>query len=102
MPKLTLSEDSVTFSVRVIPRASKSALAGDMDGAVKIRIAAPPVDGEANDELIRFLAKLLGVGRQQVEIISGATSKNKIVRITGVTIEDCQKMLQQDSLNFKL
>lgn len=102
MIKLTLIGNSVTFSVRVIPRTSKSALAGDLDGAVKIRIAAPPVDGEANDELIRFLAKLLGVGRQQVEIISGATLKNKIVRITGVTIEDCQKTLQQDSLNLKL
>ena len=102
MIKLTFIGNSVTFSVRVQPRASQSALAGDLDGAVKIRIAAPPVDGEANDELIRFLAKLLGVGRQQVEIISGATSKNKIVRITGVTIEDCQKTLQQDSLNLKL
>jgi hypothetical protein len=81
MLKLNSTEDSLTFAVRVQPRASASAIAGEHDGAVKIRLAAPPVDGAANAELIRLLAKLFDVSRADVEILSGATSKQKLVRV---------------------
>ncbi len=77
----------LTFRVRVVPRASKTAVAGELDGAVKIRIASPPVDGAANEELIRFLAKLLDVRRSDIEIIGGQTSKSKIVRVSGNSAE---------------
>lgn len=77
----------LTFRVRVVPRASKTAVAGELDGAVKIRIASPPVDGAANEELIRFLAKLLDVRRSDIEIIGGQTSKSKIVRVCGNSAE---------------
>lgn len=73
------------FDVRVVPRASKSEIIGEHDGALKVRIASPPVDGAANLELIRVLAKKLGVSRNDIEIISGGTSKNKRIRVTNLS-----------------
>ncbi len=81
-------QGAVTFAVRIVPRASKSEIVGEHDGALKIRIASPPVDGAANDELVRLLAKLLGVSRSNVEIASGQTSKAKQIRINGVTVRE--------------
>ena len=84
---IQFSEDDrgITFTVRIVPRASKSEIVGDHEGALRIRIAAPPVEGAANRELIRLLAKRLKVPQNAVEIVSGASSKNKIIRLKGVT-----------------
>lgn len=84
---IQFSEDDrgVTFTVRVVPRASRSEIAGGHGGALRIRIAAPPVEGAANRELVRLLAKRLKVPQNAVEIVSGASSKNKIIRLKGVT-----------------
>lgn len=84
MIRFTAQEEAVTFTVRAQPRAIKSALAGEVEGALKVKIAAPPVDGAANEELIRFLAKLFEVPRRAITILSGETGKNKIVRIQGI------------------
>ena len=94
MVSLTATDGSVTFPVRVQPRASRNEIIGELDGALKLRLAAPPVDGEANEELIRFLAKLFGVTRRQVSILSGQTSKNKLVRIEGIAASDGRRILQ--------
>lgn len=83
MIEFTAKEGSVTFNVRVVPRASKSEIVGEHDGALKVRIASPPVDGAANEELIRLLAKTFGVAKSTVEILSGLTSKLKQVRVEG-------------------
>ncbi|HKQ77487.1 MAG TPA: DUF167 domain-containing protein [Blastocatellia bacterium] len=93
MVKLTVTDDAISFAVRVQPRASKSGVVGELDGALKIRLAAPPVDGAANEELIRLLAKLFNAPRQRIEILSGQTSKNKIVRVSGVPVEEVEKIL---------
>ena len=84
---IQFSEDvrGITFTVRIVPRASTSEIVGDHEGALRIRIAAPPVEGAANRELIRLLAKQLKVPQNAVEIISGASSKSKIIRLKGVT-----------------
>ncbi|WP_207060563.1 DUF167 family protein [Motiliproteus sp. SC1-56] len=63
------------------PRASRDEIAGLHGDSVKIRLSAPPVDGQANAQLIRFMAKAFGVGRQAVEIVSGERSRRKQVRI---------------------
>jgi uncharacterized protein (TIGR00251 family) len=89
--KLSAKDGGVSFAVRVQPRASKSEVAGELDGALKVRLAAPPVDGEANEELIRFLARLFDTPRRQIAIISGQTSKNKLVRISGISVEEVEK-----------
>lgn len=70
------------LSVRVIPSASKTEIVGWMaDGCLKIRLAAPPVDGEANRELVAFLAKILRVSKSDIEIAGGLASKKKTLRI---------------------
>lgn len=77
--------DGVVFSVRVVPRASRSEIVGFHDGALKIRIAAPSVEGAANDELVKFLAKQFGVPRNAVRIVSGAGSRSKTIRIADLS-----------------
>ena len=83
---------SLVFAVRVVPRASKTAAAGEHDGALKVRVAAPPVGGAANEELTRFLAKRLGVPAQAVEIVSGHTSKTKVIKAAGAQAEDLLRL----------
>jgi uncharacterized protein (TIGR00251 family) len=77
----------VSFSVRVQPRASRTAIAGVMGDALKVAVAAPPVEGKANEALIRFFAELLEVPRSSIEMVSGGSSRNKVVRVAGVTTE---------------
>ncbi len=84
--------DAVTFRVRVVPRASKTEIAGEFDGALKVRIASAPVDGAANEELIRFLSKLLSVARSDIGIVAGATSKSKLVRIENLGASGVSKV----------
>src|SRR3954465_10855657 len=74
---------ALTFEVRVVPRASRSAVAGEHGGALKVRVAAPPVEGAANEELTRLLAKAFGVAARDVEVLSGHASKTKRVRVNG-------------------
>jgi uncharacterized protein (TIGR00251 family) len=76
-------EDStgVTFAVRVVPRATRREVAGLHDGALRIRVAAPPVEGAANRELVKFLAKRFKIAQASITLMSGASSKNKIIRI---------------------
>jgi len=75
----------VRFSVRVQPRASKSELAGEYGDAVKIRLAAPPVDGAANEELVAFLSNIFAVARKSVRILAGETARSKMIEIEGIT-----------------
>ena len=79
---------ALIFAVRVAPRASRTAAAGAHDGALKVRVAAPPVEGAANEELARFLSKALGVPARAVEIVSGHASKSKVVRVAGAKASD--------------
>ena len=76
---------ALSFKVRVVPRASKSAIVGVHDGALKVRVAAPPVEGAANEELTRLLARAFGVPARGVEIVGGHASKTKLVRVVGAT-----------------
>lgn len=75
----------VEIEVRVIPRAGRSAVAGERDGRVLIRLSAPPVDGAANDALIEFLASLFDCAKRQIRIVSGEKSRSKRVAVTGVS-----------------
>ncbi len=77
--------------VCVVPRASKSEIIGEMNGALKVRIASPPVDGAANAELIKVLARNFDVSKSAVEIIGGQTSKTKQIKIYGLDAEKLVK-----------
>ncbi|MEP6569799.1 MAG: DUF167 domain-containing protein [Acidobacteriota bacterium] len=74
---------ALTFKVRVVPRASRSEIMGEHNGALRVRVAAPPVDGESNEELIRLLARAFCVPRGAIEIMAGLSSKLKTIRATG-------------------
>lgn len=80
------------FTVRVVPRASKSEIVGEFEGSLKVRISAPPVDGAANEEVVRLLAKSLKVSRSAVSITAGHISRTKRIRIDGVTPEQLREL----------
>jgi uncharacterized protein (TIGR00251 family) len=83
----------IVFQVRVVPRASHPGIAGVQEEALKIRIAAPPVEGKANEECIRLLAGWLGVKRGQVTIVAGHASRTKTVAVAGIRAKDVAALL---------
>ena len=85
---------AISIGVYVQPRASKTELAGLHDGLVRIRLAAPPVDGAANAARAAFIADKLGIAKSRVQIVSGLTGRRKVVRIDGVTAEAVAAALQ--------
>ncbi|HKR02680.1 MAG TPA: DUF167 domain-containing protein [Pyrinomonadaceae bacterium] len=89
-------DGALLFAVRVVPRASKSTLVGEHDGALKVRVAAPPVEGAANEELVRTLARAFSVAVRDVEITGGHASKLKQVRVTGATRENLERLAVKD------
>lgn len=84
IPWYRRSGDGFTLDVHAVPGARRSEVVGSHGDALRIRVAAPPVDGKANDELIRFLAEALGVSRANVVIEAGARGRRKRVRVDGV------------------
>ncbi|MDX1568196.1 MAG: DUF167 domain-containing protein [Longimicrobiales bacterium] len=93
-PILRKVEGGVEIAVRVQPRASSSEVVGAYgDRAVKIRVAAPPVDGAANEELVSFLADLLGIPSRQVELVRGHGSRDKQIRVHGVSPSTARRRL---------
>ena len=86
-----------TLIIHVVPRAAESVIAGRHGDALKIRLAAPPVDGAANDELIRFLAERLSVPRSAITIAAGQTSRRKTVKVTGIETADVLRVLEGEA-----
>jgi len=89
------SDDGVTLRVRVQPRASRDAFGGVREGMLVVRLSAPPVEGAANAALQRFLAHALRVAPSKVEILRGATGREKIVRVSGVTANDVRALVDE-------
>jgi hypothetical protein len=83
-----------SLAVRLQPKAKKSAILGELDGALKLAVTAPPIEGRANEACIRFVAELLKVARSSVTIAAGASSRNKVVRIEGLTAEQVRARLK--------
>ena len=81
----TVAQPQATLSVRVQPRAFRNEVAGLVGDQLKIKLTAPPVEGKANEACLDFLAKLLDLSPSRLAIIQGARSRNKVVRITGLT-----------------
>jgi uncharacterized protein (TIGR00251 family) len=85
MIPLQESGSGVTFAVKVHPRAKRNAITGELGDALKLSLTTPPVEGRASAACIEFFAKLLKVPRSSVTIASGQTSRNKVIRVAGVT-----------------
>jgi uncharacterized protein len=86
-------KEPVTLSIRIQPRASKNGIVTMEGGGLKIRLTAPPVDGAANEALVKFLADTLSIPKSHVEIVSGHTSREKIVRISGINDAEVRRVL---------
>ena len=80
--------------MRVQPRASRTELAGRHGDALKVRLAAPPVDGAANEALARFLAERLDVSRSAVRLAAGATGRTKVLDVTGIGVAAAMRRLE--------
>lgn len=87
------TEKGVTFHIRVLPCSSRCEVAGIQDDALKIRITAPPREGQANAESIRFLSRILGVKKTQVTIIRGHKSRRKTVAVAGLKSKDIEAIM---------
>ena len=81
------------FAVHVTPRSDRDEVVGWQDGAVRVRLKAAPVEGQANEALRRLLAKKLGLSRSSVELIGGTTSRHKRVRIEGISADEVRSRL---------
>jgi uncharacterized protein (TIGR00251 family) len=93
--KITDMTNGATFSVRIHPRARKNAITGELGDALKISLTAPPVEGKANDACIEFLADLLKLPRSSITIAAGQASRNKLIRISGVSAAEVEARLRR-------
>jgi uncharacterized protein (TIGR00251 family) len=90
-------EGAVILPVRVQPRASKDEIAGEMNGALRVRLQAPAVENRANEALVDFLAQLLKTPKSAVRILSGERSRTKRIEIRGVTKQQILGLMTQDA-----
>jgi uncharacterized protein (TIGR00251 family) len=86
--------ETVAFGVRVVPRASRDKIAGIHDGALRVCLTAPPVEGAANEALVGFLSGVLRVPKRDIEIVSGQTGRNKVVSVYGLSTEEVEARLR--------
>jgi uncharacterized protein len=91
--KLVETGGGVRFEVWAKPRSKKSRIVGSRGDALEVSLAAPPVDGAANEELVRVLADLLGVPKRSVVIVRGDTSQRKLVEVSGIDAEEARTRL---------
>ena len=96
---MSISGNEVKISLRVYPNASRNEVMGFTDGVLRVKVSAPPTKGKANKELIALLSRLLGVGKDSVNIIKGHTTRNKVVAIDGLSREEVMKRLLPKSFS---
>ena len=83
------------ITIRVTPRAKRNEISGIMDdGTIKIRITAPPVDGKANQALIKYLSDIFDIKRSQIEVVAGHTGRNKLIAIEGLSPDELEDIVQ--------
>jgi hypothetical protein len=87
------SDAGLTLRVRVQPRASRDALGGEREGALVVRLTAPPVEGAANEALARLLGRALGVAPSAVSVVSGASGRSKVVSVAGLDVATARERL---------
>ena len=92
---ISLAESAIgtTFTVKIHPRARKNAITGKVGDALKVSLTSPPIDGKANDACIDFFAKLLKVPRSSVTIAAGQTSRNKVIRVAGLNVDQVRERI---------
>ncbi len=86
--------EGASFAVKVQPRARKNAITGEIGEALKLALTAPPVEGRANEACVEFLAEVLGVSRSSVTIAAGHSSRNKLIRVAGLSADEVRRRLE--------
>ena len=94
---MSIPESGTRISLRVHPNAGRDEMLGFTDGVLQVKIAAPPIKGRANERLVAFLSRLLGVGKGSISIIRGHTSRNKLITINGLSRKDIIERLSFSS-----
>lgn len=89
------SGDAATFSVRVHPKARPDGISGIVGDSLKLDLTAPPVEGKANEACIRFFAEFLKVPRSSVTIAAGTSSRNKVIRVQGVSAAEVERAIER-------
>jgi len=84
----------IRIDIYVQPRASRTEIAGEHDGAIKVRLAAPPVDGAANAELVAFIAERLKIAKSNVRVVKGVTSRRKVIEVDGCSEQAVREALR--------
>lgn len=90
---LGVEEGAVSFAVRAQPRSSREAIEGVREGALRVALTAPPVEGEANAALVALLAKALGVPKRDVAVVAGSANRSKRLRVVGLTADEVRARL---------
>ncbi len=94
--KNEVSKADTIITIRVIPRAKKSEISQVLDdGTIKIRLTAPPVEGKANQALVRFLADVFGISSSRIEIISGLKGRKKVVLLEGINEKTARSLIEE-------
>ncbi len=93
MIKTVKKGDDIIFTVYVKAGCRRERIVGEIDSALKIEVSAPPVEGKANDAVVKLIAKSLGIPKSAVKIESGLRSKKKRIRATGITSDDIQRLI---------
>ena len=96
MLQISTTAKGIILSILVVPRSSRNEVVGVVDGALKLKITAPPLEGKANAECVRYLSQLLHVQKAQVAITGGHKSRKKTVCITGVKAETIEALVPSD------
>lgn len=94
--EITDAKRGAAFTVRVVTRAARTEIAGVQEGTLKIRLTASPTEGQANVQLIKFLAERLGVPEEAVEIVAGQDARDKWISVEGITTADVEERLKPD------
>ena len=95
MIRISTQEGAVTFTVRVVPRASRNEIAGVQGEALRVRLTAPPVEGAANKALVKLLAEVLEIAAHDIDIVAGHTGRQKVVRVADLTAHELEARLRQ-------
>ena len=93
LPFLFPAAGGVDIAVLAQPRASRSRLQGEHDGRLKVQLAAPPVDGEANQALVELFADLFSVPKRQVSLATGQTGRRKVIRVAGLSLDQAELLI---------
>ncbi len=96
-PYLRAQADAVLLSIKLQPRASANEIGEPMGGELRIKVTAPPVDLAANEALIRLLSETFGCSRNRIELIRGRTSRHKLIKVRGITVEEILAKLASGS-----